>query len=276
MKLRYLGTAAAEGWPALFCHCTACERARTLGGRNIRTRAQAVVNEELLLDFGPDTYLHVLRDGLKLPSIHTVLVTHSHQDHWYPQELLLRGEPYAHEASQSMLTVYGCAGVKAVWDWAVAQNDSPNIHRRVQFKEIQEFEPFTTVEGYAVTPLLAKHNRQEKCLFYLIERDQKRLLYAHDSGLFPEETWDYLAGKRLDAVSLDCTNVCDPDGSYHMGLPADAIAKRRLIELGCADERTTFIANHFSHNGRLMHDEIAEIAAKDGFLTSWDGMSVEF
>ena len=31
MKFKYLGTAAAEGWPAMFCSCDACNRARTSG-----------------------------------------------------------------------------------------------------------------------------------------------------------------------------------------------------------------------------------------------------
>ena len=43
MKLTYLGTAAAEGWPAAFCNCDGCRAARRLGGRNIRTRSQALV-----------------------------------------------------------------------------------------------------------------------------------------------------------------------------------------------------------------------------------------
>jgi len=34
MKVKILGTAAAEGWPALFCRCPACQRARKLGGKN--------------------------------------------------------------------------------------------------------------------------------------------------------------------------------------------------------------------------------------------------
>ncbi len=45
MKLQYLGTAAAEGWPALFCDCYSCRRARIAGGRNIRTRSQAMLGE---------------------------------------------------------------------------------------------------------------------------------------------------------------------------------------------------------------------------------------
>ena len=55
MKLQYFGTAAAEGWPALFCGCDACRRAREAGGRNIRTRSQALIDDKLLIDFPADT-----------------------------------------------------------------------------------------------------------------------------------------------------------------------------------------------------------------------------
>lgn len=61
MKIRYLGTAAAEGWPALFCSCPICTQARERGGKNLRTRTQAVLDGELLIDFPPDTYCHALR-----------------------------------------------------------------------------------------------------------------------------------------------------------------------------------------------------------------------
>ena len=49
MKFRYLGTAAAEGWPAVFCNCDNCMRAKKAGGRNLRTRSQAIINDDLLL-----------------------------------------------------------------------------------------------------------------------------------------------------------------------------------------------------------------------------------
>ena len=69
MKLKYLGTCAAEGFPGMFCSCETCEKARRLGGRNIRTRSQALVDGELLIDFPADTYLHILNYGLDLRKI---------------------------------------------------------------------------------------------------------------------------------------------------------------------------------------------------------------
>ena len=43
MKLKYLGTAAAEGQPGIFCRCALCLEASRRGGKDIRTRSQALV-----------------------------------------------------------------------------------------------------------------------------------------------------------------------------------------------------------------------------------------
>ena len=71
MKLTYLGTAAAEGWPAAFCNCDGCRAARRLGGRNIRTRSQALVDDALLLDNGALTLDESVERMLELIAGHT-------------------------------------------------------------------------------------------------------------------------------------------------------------------------------------------------------------
>ena len=55
MILTFLGTAAAEGFPAVFCNCDFCKEARRLKGKNIRTRSQTIINDDLLLDLPADT-----------------------------------------------------------------------------------------------------------------------------------------------------------------------------------------------------------------------------
>ena len=96
MKLRFLGTAAAEGWPALFCNCENCKKARALGGPDIRTRSQSLVNDDLLIDFPADTYMHVLQNGFDLSAIKIFLITHNHCDHFYPLDFGMRGGLFAH------------------------------------------------------------------------------------------------------------------------------------------------------------------------------------
>ena len=69
MQLKFLGTAAAEGWPAIFCQCEACKTARQRGGRNIRTRSQSIVDRKLLIDMPADTYMHVLQNNLDFSKV---------------------------------------------------------------------------------------------------------------------------------------------------------------------------------------------------------------
>ena len=95
MEFTYLGTAAAEGWPAVFCRCKYCLEAQRLGGKNIRTRSQAIINDDLLIDLPPDTYLHKLAHNLDLTRVKYLLLTHCHMDHFYPQELTVRGSCYS-------------------------------------------------------------------------------------------------------------------------------------------------------------------------------------
>ena len=155
-------------------------------------------------------------------------------------------------------------------------NDSPTLHTQLDFKRVRPLEPVTLPSGYVVTPLAANHAKDENCLVYLLEKDGKCLFYGHDSGSYPEETWDYLRGKMISLVSFDCTNVEAPDGNYHMGLPDNRKAKARMIREGCAGENTVFVINHFSHNGKLMHEEIVDCVREDGFVVAYDGMTVEF
>ena len=89
MKLQYLGTAAAEGWPALFCECDNCKRAKMAGGRNIRTRSQALIDDTLVIDFPPDTYMHILNNGLDAGHWTGALITHAHSDHFYASDFAM-------------------------------------------------------------------------------------------------------------------------------------------------------------------------------------------
>ena len=95
MRIKFLGTSAAEGVPAAFCNCELCKRAKEKGGRDIRTRSQILINDDTLFDFPMDTYMHMLRYKLDLSAIKRVLITHAHMDHCYPQEFCMRGEPFA-------------------------------------------------------------------------------------------------------------------------------------------------------------------------------------
>ena len=281
MKIKYLGTAACEGVPAAFCRCEVCEKSRKAGGRNIRTRSQALVDDTLLLDLNADTYVHSLFYGLDLPSIHTCLITHDHEDHLYQDELLNRQEEFAHGIDGEPLFIYGTypayAKVVAAIDKGTGYADHNVMEDRVVPVRVKAFEPFEA-EGYQITPLEAQHDVRCEPVIYLIEKDGKALLYAHDTGLFPESTWEYLTGHpvKLNLVSLDATHAIHANYSGHMGFAADAQIRNRLVKEGLADENTIYVANHFTHNAGVTYDEMLPVAEQYGFLVSYDGMEVEF
>lgn len=274
MKLTFYGTAAGEGWPGLFCNCELCNTARTLKGKNIRTRSQALVNDDLLIDLTPDTNMHSLVYGLDLSKVNDALITHSHSDHFNPSDIELLREPFAHNRP-NVFRIYGNDVVKEMI-WRTVP-DITKVESSFSFHYAKPFEPIE-IKDYIVVPLLALHDKKEECLFYQVTQNNKTILYAHDTGAFPDQTMKYLDSHKvhLDLVSLDCTTGSQGDGKNHMGLIDVFKEKQRLIDHGLGDENTIWIVNHFSHNGLWLHDRLVEEAAKYGFLVSYDGMVVEF
>lgn len=274
MKITFYGTAAGEGWPGVFCQCELCRQARQLGGKNIRTRSQALVNDDLLIDLPPDNYLHSLYYGLDLSRVRTLLFTHSHSDHCYPSDIELLREPFSH-TYPGKLQIYGnrAVGEKIRGDCGSLGGD----RERFAFHEAVVGARFQA-GGYTVLPLPAVHMQSECCHIYRIAQGDKALLYAHDTGAFSQEALRRLAAEtgKLSLVSMDCTSQQHRDDGGHMGLVNAAEQKEKLLQLGVADKNTVWIVNHFSHNGGWLHDEIDARAREYGFMAAYDGMTVEF
>ena len=277
MEIQYLGTAAAEGLPALFCGCDICNRARKAGGKEVRTRTQSIVDGRLLIDFPPDTYTHAIRHALRLGELQHLLVTHSHMDHFFPVELIHRHEHFGHHA-KGMLHVYGNEAVeKAFYDAVLI--DRFQVHpldEAVRFIRIEPFEEFEA-EGYHIIPVPADHDKRETCLIYIIEKEGKCLLYGHDTGLnLSEEAWERIFSYKYDLVSMDATMGQQKTNGYHMGLGDDVELIRLLEEKGCVHRDTVKVINHFSHNGGMTHRELERFAGERGMIAAYDGMKVNF
>ena len=273
MKLQFLGTAAAEGVPSLFCRCERCQKARERGGREIRTRSQAIVNDCLLIDFPSDAYSHCVTHGIDLSHVNNCIITHTHGDHTFPWEFFHIKKGYSTlPADYEGFHLYGSADVADRFaDPVKSSSDRLKIH------EVAPFEPFE-VCGLRITALKAKHGTAHP-YFYMIEDGEDAILYAHDTEMFPEETWEYLKGTgvRFGIVSLDCTGgAAEHIEKYnHMYLGLNRVCRQKLMEYGLADESTQFILNHFSHNGKdVNYKELSEIAEPLGFTVSYDGRIV--
>src|SRR4051812_7715991 len=90
MQATFLGTAASEGYPDAFCGCANCERARALGGPSLRKRSSLLINDDLLIDLGPDVIAASLMHGISLARLRCCLQTHEHEDHLDPSHFSSR------------------------------------------------------------------------------------------------------------------------------------------------------------------------------------------
>lgn len=278
VRLKIYGTAAAEGIPGLFCSCPVCEKTRELGGKNIRTRSQALVNDDLLIDFSPDTYMHVLNYGLDLRPVKACLITHGHDDHLHPYDFQYRIHGYAYfkdEKNKKPLRIFSTKAssteIQRIFD--IDKHDDKNA---VSLEIIEKFRTYD-IDGYKVTALSADHAKHLDPVIYIIEKDGKFILWAHDTGYFLPETWEYIenSGIIFDLVSLDCTCILNNDAyTNHMGIKACGDVKERLLKSN-ANDKTKFIVNHFSHNGGLCYDDLVPVAARMGFEVSFDGIEFE-
>lgn len=268
MKIHFLGTAAAEGFPNAFCRCEHCLKARKLGGKNIRTRSSAIIDDVIKFDYSPDSYMQALRDNIDLGSIEHLLVTHTHSDHYNAYDLECRRTGIAHNLQHPM-HIYGNDAVMHHTRVAIGRFEG----ERFAFHLLRPFETIT-VGNALVTPLLADHDSMETCLLYVIEKEGKKLLYGNDSGWFPEATWAWLKGKNLDCAILDCTHgyTGKSRDRNHMCIETVLEAQREFRKENILKEEGHIIVTHFSHNSKLLHDEFDGIFKPAGIVVAHDGL----
>ncbi len=274
MEIRFLGTGAAEGAPAIFCNCDTCKELRRRG--EYYTRAQYLIDGVLGIDFPADAYYHALRFDLDLSAMRYLIVTHSHIDHFYPQDFILRGYKYADKERQP-LTVYGSHEVLEIFREGTRREIKQSVQKNFTLVEIFPFQPFTCGE-YRVTPLLANHGALENPFVYLVEKGEKRYLHLTDTGRLPRATLDYLEdyGKPFDLVTFDCTFLNGVGGANarHMGLEDNRAMQEEFSRRGLVNEKTKYAITHYSHNSAPLKENLQAAGEKYGYIPAYDGMRV--
>ena len=270
MNLKVLGTSAAEGWPALWCVCDACREAARRGGRDLRTRAAYNIDERLQIDLGPDALSQMWRFGVDYSKMEHLFFTHSHGDHCEPEHLMFRRRGFSVIPEDSLLRIYGSEHVRRAIDHYMQA--LPLL--QAEYHVIRPFEPIDTGD-IRVTPLRADHAGEEEAFTFLLESASGRILQGNDTGWYPDETWEFLAGREISAVLLDCTYGLHSGGGSHLGAPEVVQAMAELESLGALAPKARKIATHFSHNGAALSDELADYFAPHGIEVAYDGMEVE-
>jgi len=277
MEAKYLGTAAAERIPGMFCDCDVCRRALRQGGKNIMTQSQVLIDNELLVDFSGDTYYHFMKLGRTLHDIENILITHSHIDHFTFESFALRIKGNAHNVRSEKLRFFTSRGViQKVWE-CLSVRGNKKLDRIPEVIEFVPLEYYRTVRigNHMVTPLPSEHAGEEESYIFLIERDGKTMFYGNDTGFFDDhiDKWLVDNGKHIDLLSLDCTKGDHPyTYKTHMGMAEGRAIADRFLAAGLIDEQTKLYYTHFSHNCGMIHDELEDAAKKYGFCVTYDGL----
>lgn len=276
MKIQFLGTGAAEGFPAVFCSCEYCKTARGLGESEFRTRAQVLIDDVLSVDFPPEAFSHSLKFNVNLSAVEYLLVTHSHMDHFYAHDFILRGYKYA-DAS-GVLNIYGNSEVKKVFEECTAREMKGVVAPNLSFNVISPYNIYD-IGGYRVITIPANHSKTEEAMLFYIERRGKGYLHFYDTGRPEQQAIDFLAenGAKADLVCFDCTFVAHTAGcnSRHMGIEDAMAVRSALLEGGIISDKTKIVISHFSHNSNPTRQSLKAVEDKYGVTAAYDGFSVE-
>lgn len=266
MKIRLLGTGAAEGIPAFYSNSYVSRYAREHGGRDVRTRSAALIDDGLKIDLPPDTLVQMNREKLDAHDWTALLFTHSHDDHFAPAELQYCLYPFS-EMDHMGFSIYANSKIAAA-----IRDMYPAWPMEVQ--ETRPFQCFTHGD-YHITPVLAMHADEESAQNLIVEREGEALLYATDTGIWRESTWEYLQGVRLDLLVIECTEGKRPiDYDGHLNIENCVSVVERLRTQGTLRSDSKVVTTHHSHNGGMIHSELVEALAPHGIEVGWDGLVV--
>lgn len=276
MKLQFLGSAAAEGWPAMFCECPACKEAARRGGRDLRLRTGSIVDDEVLIDFTPDLMSQKIKFNLPLEKVRDCFLTHTHEDHFEPRNMFCFANGYAtiyDRAERPMFHFYGSEKSRPAFEHSMF-DENKGTRDICDYTVLKLYERFE-LNGRGYTPIPAVHGCVG-AVNYIIDEDGKTIIYAHDTGIWQDEVFEFLKGIKLDLITMDCCNgPLKVDYTGHMGFEQNIYVRDRLLRQGTADEHTRFIINHFSHNCGMLYDEMVLEMTPKGFEVGFDGKIME-
>lgn len=268
MVIQLLGTGGADGIPALFSDSRVSQYARAHGGKDIRSRASALVDGVIKLDFGPDTWSQLTRECLDARDWTAIFFTHSDSDHFAIEELQYALHPF-NTFEKAEFTIYGNEVISQRIDERYPNWPFEVIQTKM-FQTVQHAE-------YKVTPIMARHMQFEEAHNYLIQDGKSTLLYGTDTGIWADQTWEFLNDFKLDCLVLECSEgfVLTPYNG-HLDIEEFREVVTKLRSLGIVDESTKIVTTHHSHNGEATHAELERELCPLGVTIGFDGLKIEF
>ena len=283
--VKILGSAAAEGIPAMFCNCRVCMEAWKNGGKDIRKRAAYKLNDQVRIDFGPDTIQQEHQYALHSENLKHLFISHNHEDHIDTHLLLYRMPGFSVVDADNTLNIYGSTGVyhkiyQDFWKTFLFEGDFSKF--RLNPVLLKPFERIVLedqdMEFYALQADHMLDKPFEQPIFYVFRNGKSWAMIANDTGYFREETWAFLEEKKFkfDLVITDCTGGINDWERGHMSGSWVIDTKKRLEKIGSVTAETKYFINHFSHNGQATHAELEAHFNPHGIQVCYDGLEIEY
>lgn len=283
MIVTFLGTSAANAFPEAFCKCRNCEQARALGGASLRKRSALLVNDDLLIDLGPDIMTASQIHGCSLSNVQYCLQTHPHADHLDLSHLLSRspeygviGAPCLHfYASKETLQRAAQTFERDLSGKSLLSPDSQKS-LNLEIHPIEAYQPFT-FGRYRVIGFPANHAPDMGAMLYAIESDDLCIFYGTDTASLLEQTWEAFHQFRMqfNLVVLDHTYGTDQPGSDHLSAHQVIEHVARMRSEGLLTPAGRAFATHIAHEGNPAHPELVTFAKQHGYEIGYDGLIIE-
>lgn len=282
MRVIFLGTAASEGYPNAFCACANCARARAFGGPSLRKRSSVLINDDLLIDLGPDLMAATQGHGVTLAALRYCLQTHEHADHLDPSHFLsrsaasgVRDVPHLHFYATEGAIDGALRGIGAHQPVDALRVSGTSGLLNLSVHAIEPFQALA-VGPYQICTVPATHDPTIVALLYVIERDGRTLFYGTDTGPLSEATWNALRNgrHRFNAVILDHTFGLGDRASGHLNREQFLEQIARMRDAGLLADGARIFAHHLAHHSNPVHPALVEITARDGYEVAHDGLII--
>jgi len=283
MRITFLGTSAANAFPEAFCSCDNCKEARKLGGKSLRKRSSILINDDLIIDLGPDIMTSSQIHNCSLVNVKYCLQTHFHSDHLDLSHLLSRSAEYG-TISNSCLHFYASIETLERADETFKRDLegysllSVKAERRLNIK-IHPIKPLTPffVGGYKVLAFPANHAPNLGAMLYAVELEGKKVFYGTDTSIITETTWQAFQEYNVcfDIVILDHTYGPNQECTDHLNAHQVIEHIRRMNEERLLKPESRSIATHIAHEGNPAHQKLSEFAKQNGYEVAYDGLVIE-
>lgn len=283
MILSFLGTSGANAFPEAFCKCDNCEEARMLGGESLRKRSAVLINDDLLIDLGPDIMVSSQMHKINLSNVSYCIQTHPHADHLDASHMLSRSPDHGvvgapclnYYASQETLQIVARSCREQIPNCDIFSPGTQEF-MNLALHTVRPYEPFE-FGAYQVIPFPANHAPGLGAMLYALTSNNRTIFYGTDSGIFREETWTAFHRFNLtfEVVILDHTYGVTKEGEDHLNARSFVEHIQRMKKEALLSTDARLFATHFAHSCNPVYPKLSAYARQHGYEIAYDGLQIE-